>query len=220
MHDPEQGFRKIAASYPQPGALPTVSQHSTDPQTAATRALMLLGCYRKGDAEDPDTYATAVAAVLSQYPADVVQRVTDPRTGIAGRSKFLPTVSEVREACEAASAAADRAAKRARDLAAQVAREQESLRFERERASRPTSEQLAAVHGLDQRRRAAADAQALDTALRTAAQERKAETARAALEQREREVLMDWGDEPAPTIAGVPISRELHALVQRQRGGG
>lgn len=43
---------------------------------------------------------TALAAVLSTYPPEVVAKVCDPRTGIAGQSQWLPTVFEVRHACE------------------------------------------------------------------------------------------------------------------------
>ena len=63
---------------------------------------MLFGCYRKGDANDPDTYVAAITAVLSEYPADVIKRVTDPRLGIARKSKFMPNLCELSEACEAA----------------------------------------------------------------------------------------------------------------------
>ncbi len=61
---------------------------------------MLLACYRRGEAEDPEIYVAAVAALLDGYPEDVRAFVADPRTGIAGRVKFLPTLSEVKDACE------------------------------------------------------------------------------------------------------------------------
>lgn len=67
---------------------------------AASRAQLMFGCYRKGDANDPDTYTAAVAAVLTRYPPEVVAQVTDPRTGLPSRSDFLPTVKEVHDACE------------------------------------------------------------------------------------------------------------------------
>ena len=74
----------------------------TCPDDIATRrAGILLGCYRKGDAEDPETFVAAVASVLASYPQEVAYRVTDPRSGLPGRSKWLPTPAEVREACEA-----------------------------------------------------------------------------------------------------------------------
>ena len=60
----------------------------------------MFGCYRKDDAHDPDTYAAAISAVLAEYPEGVVRYVTDPRTGLPRKMKFLPSVAEVSEACE------------------------------------------------------------------------------------------------------------------------
>lgn len=61
---------------------------------------MIAGCYRRGEAEEPEIYIAALAAILSSYPEAVVARVADPRTGVAGKSQFLPTVAEVRHCCE------------------------------------------------------------------------------------------------------------------------
>jgi hypothetical protein len=61
---------------------------------------MLFGCYRKGDANDPEIYTAAIASTLADFPAEVVQYVTDPRTGLASKLKWLPNVAEVREECE------------------------------------------------------------------------------------------------------------------------
>ena len=80
-----------AASLP---ALPRI-----DPEIAANRAAILFGCYRRADANDPDVYAAAVAAILSEYDEETVIAVTDPRTGIARRSNFLPTINEIDKAC-------------------------------------------------------------------------------------------------------------------------
>ena len=63
-------------------------------------ARLLLGCYRSGDANDPDVYIAAVVRVLSGYPLDVVQRAIDPLTGIPSRMKWLPTIPEIRTQCE------------------------------------------------------------------------------------------------------------------------
>ena len=65
---------------------------------------MMFGCYRKGDANDPETYVAAIAAILSEYTLDVIQRVTDPRTGYARTHKFMPNPSEISEACDEAKA--------------------------------------------------------------------------------------------------------------------
>lgn len=72
------------------------------------RARILFGCYRRDDANDPEIYAAAVGAVLGTYPRHIVELATDPRTGIALKSKFLPTLSEVNEFCEAELVREDR----------------------------------------------------------------------------------------------------------------
>ncbi len=71
-------------------------------RSAAIRkaALMLLGCYRTGDANDPEVYVAAVVAVLSDYSLDVVDAVTNARNGIPSKLKWLPTVAEIKTACE------------------------------------------------------------------------------------------------------------------------
>ena len=97
MDKPSDQFKPLQPIYS------LASGTSTPPhqvEYAAERAKLLLGFYRKGDAEDPDTYVAGVAAVLSEYPADIIRRVTDPRTGIASRSKWLPALAEIRDFCE------------------------------------------------------------------------------------------------------------------------
>lgn len=42
----------------------------------------------------------AVAATLAEYAQEVIEYVTDPRTGLPAKLKWLPSVAEVREACE------------------------------------------------------------------------------------------------------------------------
>lgn len=81
------------------------SNPSTRQIYAIERARLLFGCYRKGDANDPETYTAAVAAVLAEYENEVIRRVTDPRTGIPRKNKFLPNPAEVSDACDEALAA-------------------------------------------------------------------------------------------------------------------
>src|SRR3990167_5280588 len=69
---------------------------------AAERARLLFGCYRRGDANDPDTYVAAVTAVLAHFSAEVVKAVTDPYSGLPGRKSEsgwtgMPDVAEVKE---------------------------------------------------------------------------------------------------------------------------
>jgi hypothetical protein len=44
---------------------------------------------------------TSLIIILAQYPDDVIDYVTDPRTGIQRRCKFPPTIAEIIEACDA-----------------------------------------------------------------------------------------------------------------------
>jgi hypothetical protein len=67
---------------------------------AAEKARQLFGCYRKGDANDPEVYVGAITLLLSTYPEDIINSVTHPVHGLPSRLKWMPSVAEVREACE------------------------------------------------------------------------------------------------------------------------
>jgi hypothetical protein len=71
------------------------------PVEALQAARQLLGCFRQGDANDPEMYGTAIASILSLYTPEVVQFVCDPRTGLPGRMNWMPSVAEVKAACDA-----------------------------------------------------------------------------------------------------------------------
>lgn len=64
-------------------------------------------------------FVTGVATVLSRYPSDVGARLSDPKDGIAGKRKWLPSISEIRDDCEQMAAADMAKAKRRADLAEQ-----------------------------------------------------------------------------------------------------
>ena len=64
---------------------------------ASWHARLILGSYRADQANDPEIYVTAIAHLLLQYPAEIGALLTDPKDGIAGNYKWLPTVSEVKE---------------------------------------------------------------------------------------------------------------------------
>lgn len=81
------------------------STHQRQAEYATERAKILFGCYRRGDANDPDTYVAAVAMVLSKYAVEVIKAVTDPYSGLPSRKKEngysgMPDVADVREACD------------------------------------------------------------------------------------------------------------------------
>ena len=43
---------------------------------------MILGCYRRDEATDPEIFASALALIFQDYPREIVEFVTDPRTGV------------------------------------------------------------------------------------------------------------------------------------------
>lgn len=108
---------------------------------AAKCGKVLLGCYRTGDANDPEIYVRSVAAVLSEYPVEVMKAVCDPRFGLPAKSKWLPTIFEIKDACEAAMAPYDR---RQREAAAE---EERRLMLSAPPVDRPTYEEMKAKHG-------------------------------------------------------------------------
>jgi hypothetical protein len=72
---------------------------------------MLFGCYRRGDANDPETYVAAIGAVLARYDADLIREVTDPNTGIQTTEKhmtFMPQSGELKVYCEGVAARKER----------------------------------------------------------------------------------------------------------------
>lgn len=76
-----------------------------------------------------------------------MQIVTDPRTGLPSKFQWLPTIKEVREACDEAQRAMTDRVKRERDIAAQMA---ERARFEREQRAKAerTPEQQARINAM------------------------------------------------------------------------
>ncbi|HEX2653541.1 MAG TPA: hypothetical protein VHN11_07815 [Xanthobacteraceae bacterium] len=60
----------------------------------------MLACWRTGGANDPETFITAVAAILARYPDEVVYAVTNPTEGLPVQLTWMPSVKEVHDACE------------------------------------------------------------------------------------------------------------------------
>jgi hypothetical protein len=105
-----------AAQAPRRGDLPSSRSEASSASARAPvayclrRAEMMFACYRRDEAANPEIYCAAIASVLGEYVQTVVDVVTDPRTGIPSKIGFLPSVKEVRDACEAEGARQWRAA--------------------------------------------------------------------------------------------------------------
>lgn len=70
--------------------------------TAKSGVAKMMDCYRATLApQGPDTYIAAAVALLTRYPNHVIVAVTDPVTGIPSKMKWLPTLADIKEACDA-----------------------------------------------------------------------------------------------------------------------
>lgn len=66
-------------------------------------------------------YVAGVVAVLSRYPVDVIEAVTDPATGLPSILQWLPSLAEVRASCDARIRPLIEAEARERRVQAQLA---------------------------------------------------------------------------------------------------
>lgn len=62
---------------------------STSQSQAAEAAKKLVGQWPHLKADNPEVFIRTIAAVLSEYPAGIVQECIDPRTGPVNKLKFL-----------------------------------------------------------------------------------------------------------------------------------
>lgn len=66
---------------------------------AATAAKQILGFYPEIPASDPRSFAAGLVQTLSIFPREVIERATDPITGIPAKIKFL-NLAEIRDLLE------------------------------------------------------------------------------------------------------------------------
>lgn len=75
-------------------------KYATSPQEAIKAARRLAGSWPHARPPDPDGYAASLAGALAAYPLGVVQECCDPRTGLAQKREFPPTVAAIVEWCD------------------------------------------------------------------------------------------------------------------------
>lgn len=92
---------------------PPVAVRSSTPSTEwlADRIRLLCSAYPKDDYSDPEAFVAQLGVILAQYDPEVVEYVTDPRTGLQRRLKFRLTIADVVEALEAEANWRDKVAK-------------------------------------------------------------------------------------------------------------
>jgi hypothetical protein len=160
--------------------------------------------YPNGGAGAGQGYIGASADILSSYPRQTALACANSRTGIARTCKFLPTVADIVAWCEKATEPLWCAAEREARIAAQLA--------EREQV-RPVDP--AVVQGFKDL------AEQMKRGFEPSPEARiaKEEKNKADFGKRVAEVYAEWGNDLAPTVAGIPVSRELMNLMRSNRGG-
>ena len=103
----------------------------------------MLDCWRTGGANSPETFITAVAAVLSRYPDEVVYAVTDPTRGLPLQLTWMPSVKEVHDACEKEMEPIYRRQREERLVAETLAARSADV----DKSSRPTREEMQEKYG-------------------------------------------------------------------------
>jgi hypothetical protein len=158
-HREAKSFKQLTISVEKLPAL--AEEQAKRTEYAAERARILLGCYRTGDANDPDTYVAAIAATLARYPEKIMDIVTDPRIGLPRKKTWLPSIKEVYDACEEEERPIREEEVRRANIRAML----EDRKKDPARENRPTREQLKAKYGenwglgsLDEPKRKAAPA--------------------------------------------------------------
>lgn len=200
-------------------ALPTVPQNSLSKResTSVKRALsdrlflsealdavskMLSGYPNRPSG---DSYIGAMAALLMRYPRSVALRCADPFNGVARETKFLPTPADVIGWCERATAPMHEEAAREDRIDAQLAAREE---WQSEEKNPSLLAKCAAwLDRTDPHAKRMIEGTPEDQAARAAREQRHQEN----MEQHRERIAGQWGDTPPPTIAGVPVSKELAA---------
>lgn len=113
----------------------TMLETLTEAKKGAAR---LLGCYRTGDANDPEVYIAGVVAVLSRFSIEIIRAVTEPATGLPSKSNWLPTIAEIRKECDLLEEREKRKAYLAQQLEQQFAEREKPV----DRSTRPSYEEL------------------------------------------------------------------------------
>ena len=84
----------------EPTISPTPSS-GCNPNWTLGRVKLLMASYRLTDYQNPDGFLATLCSILEEYPPEIVEYVTDPKTGLQRRCKWPPTPAEIVEACAA-----------------------------------------------------------------------------------------------------------------------
>ena len=87
---------------PDPQKAPLQPQPTSyDENWLIGRIEMILSGYRKADYHNLEAFLTQAAMILRKFPADIIEFVSAPETGIQTRSQWPPSLAEILDACTA-----------------------------------------------------------------------------------------------------------------------
>src|SRR5574337_1562464 len=145
---------------------PSASDGNAGPEIAALWASRLFGFYRASEANDPEIFMAGAAAILARYPEEIVRRVCSP-SGLPASSKWLPSLTEIRCACDSALRPdLSMRARQDRIVAQLEARERGVSEAERERVARGRAALREELRGGTGAKTAAMDARSAPPELR------------------------------------------------------
>jgi len=84
---------------PKVPSLPPPTRY--DENWLLSRIEMILAGYRKADYHNLEAFLTQAAMILRKFPADIIEFVSAPETGIQTRSQWPPSLAEILNACVA-----------------------------------------------------------------------------------------------------------------------
>lgn len=88
----------LGTQSPEPGRLPAKSSpNKTAGRAYAENAAKLILASYPDYGKTPPEYLVVMTNLLASYPQTIIDRIANPRYGIASRTKFLPTVADVTE---------------------------------------------------------------------------------------------------------------------------
>lgn len=150
------------------------------------------------------SYIGAIAELLMRYPRSVALKCADPFAGVPRETKFLPTPADVIAWCERQVAPMHEEATREDRVNEQLRAREE---WQNEQKDPILSDKMKAW--LDRTDPVAQALTGEGPHADATKREEQRKVAAAELGKRSAQVQAEWGNAPAPTIAGLPISREL-----------
>lgn len=84
-----------------PGATSQARKGRDRSTWVGSKARLVFACYRSDQFADPENFIVQLGMILERYDDHVIERVTNPLTGIQRKCKFPPSIAEIVEACDA-----------------------------------------------------------------------------------------------------------------------